>query len=61
MLPLRREEQITGKQVPENILLNSHDSSGSYQMLLGLFRIVCQNGLVCDGPLVRLACHMRVT
>jgi len=47
MLRLRREGQITSKQVPEIILLNSHDGSSSYQMLPGLFRFVCQNGLVC--------------
>ncbi|EMY3169736.1 DUF945 domain-containing protein [Escherichia coli] len=47
MLRLRREGQITGKQVPEIILLNSHDGSSSYQMLPGLFRAVCQNELVC--------------
>ena len=47
MLRLRREGQINGKQVPEIILLNSHDGSSSYQMLPGLFRAVCQNGLVC--------------
>ncbi|WP_411170839.1 DUF932 domain-containing protein [Klebsiella michiganensis] len=47
MLRLRREGQITGKQVPEIILLNSHDGSSSYQMLPGLFRVICCNGLVC--------------
>ncbi|MCW9690453.1 DUF932 domain-containing protein [Proteus terrae] len=47
MLRLRRHDQITGSQVPEIILLNSHDGSSSYQMLPGLFRMVCQNGLVC--------------
>jgi len=47
MLRLRRAGQITGKQVPEIILLNSHDGSSSYQMLPGLFRQVCQNGLIC--------------
>ncbi|MDY3572496.1 DUF932 domain-containing protein [Enterobacter hormaechei] len=47
MLRLRRAGQITGKQVPEIILLNSHDGSSSYQMLPGLFRAVCQNGLIC--------------
>ncbi|EAA4081187.1 DUF945 domain-containing protein [Salmonella enterica subsp. salamae] len=47
MLRLRREGQITGQQVPEIILLNSHDGSSSYQMLPGLFRAVCQNGLIC--------------
>lgn len=47
MLRLRREGQITGKQVPEIILLNSHDGTSSCQMLPGLFRAVCANGLVC--------------
>ena len=47
MLRLWREGKITGKQVPEIILLNSHDGSSSYQMLPGLFRFVCLNGLVC--------------
>ncbi|MDM4272010.1 DUF932 domain-containing protein [Klebsiella oxytoca] len=47
MLRLRRTGQLTGHQVPEIILLNSHDGSSSYQMLPGLFRGVCTNGLVC--------------
>lgn len=47
MLRLRRAGQITGQQVPEIILLNSHDGSSSYQMLPGLYRSVCQNGLIC--------------
>jgi hypothetical protein len=45
MLRLRRAGQITGQQVPEIIQLNSHDGSSSYQMLPGLFRSVCCNGL----------------
>ncbi|MBX6966946.1 DUF945 domain-containing protein [Providencia rettgeri] len=47
LLRLRRHDQITGSQVPEIILLNSHDGSSSYQMLPGFFRQVCSNGLVC--------------
>ncbi|MDV7022051.1 DUF932 domain-containing protein [Atlantibacter subterranea] len=47
MLRLRRTGQIAAPQVPEIILLNSHDGSSSYQMLPGLFRGVCTNGLVC--------------
>lgn len=47
MLRLRRHDQITGKEVPEIILLNSHDGSSSYQMIPGMFRQVCTNGLVC--------------
>ncbi|WP_275075304.1 DUF932 domain-containing protein [Providencia rettgeri] len=46
MLRLRRHDQINGVQVPEIILLNSHDGSSSYQMLPGLFRAVCANGLI---------------
>ncbi|HEM7134772.1 DUF932 domain-containing protein [Providencia hangzhouensis] len=47
LLRLRRHDQITGSQVPEIILLNSHDGSSSYQMLPGFFRYICQNGLIC--------------
>ncbi|EBS5460601.1 DUF945 domain-containing protein [Salmonella enterica subsp. enterica serovar Elokate] len=49
MLRLRREGQINGKEVPEIILLNSHDGSSSYQMMPGIFRFVCTNGLVCGN------------
>ncbi|EBA7968526.1 DUF945 domain-containing protein, partial [Salmonella enterica] len=41
--------QINGKEVPEIILLNSHDGSSSYQMVPGLFRFICTNGLVCGS------------
>jgi hypothetical protein len=47
MLRLRRENQIIGKEVPEIILLNSHDGSSSYQMIPGMFRFICANGMVC--------------
>lgn len=32
--------------VPEIVLLNSHDGSSAYKMMLGLFRVVCANGLI---------------
>lgn len=47
MLRLRHASQINGKEASEIILLNSHDGTSSYQMLAGMFRFVCQNGLVC--------------
>lgn len=47
MLRLRREGEISGAEVPEIILLNSHDGSSSYQMIPGVFRFVCQNGMIC--------------
>lgn len=46
MLRLRRHDQIQGKEVPEIILLNSHDGSSSYKMIPGMFRQICTNGLV---------------
>jgi hypothetical protein len=47
MLRLRHADQITGREANEIILLNSHDGTSSYQMLAGMFRFVCQNGVVC--------------
>jgi hypothetical protein len=47
MLRLRHASQINGAEANEIILLNSHDGSSSYQMLAGMLRFVCTNGLVC--------------
>jgi hypothetical protein len=43
-----RQEQPTqvGDSVTELVLLNSHDGSSSFQLDLGLFRLVCSNGMV---------------
>jgi hypothetical protein len=49
MLRLRRDGFGQHDEVPEIILLNSHDGSNSYQMIPGVFRFVCNNGLVCGG------------
>jgi len=47
LIRLRHASQINGSEANEVILLNSHDGTSSYQMLAGLFRFVCHNGLVC--------------
>ncbi|ONF49423.1 DUF932 domain-containing protein [Methylobacterium radiotolerans] len=47
MIRLRHVDQINGHEANEIILLNSHDGTSSYQMLAGMFRFVCQNGMVC--------------
>lgn len=48
MIRLRHASQIDAQgEVNEIILLNSHDGTSSYQMLGGMFRFVCSNGLVC--------------
>src|SRR3546814_13359683 len=47
MLRLRHASQINGAEANEIVLQNSHAGTSSYQMLAGMFRFVCSNGLVC--------------
>lgn len=47
MVRLRHASSIAAEgEVPEIVLLNSHDGSSSYQLLAGVFRFVCSNGLI---------------
>lgn len=46
MLRIRHADQIIGDEANEIVLLNSHDGTSSYQMLAGVLRFVCQNGMV---------------
>jgi uncharacterized protein DUF932 len=44
------------------ILLNSHDGTSSYQLMSGVFRIVCRNGLiVSEGEAQMIRCRTRAT
>ncbi|MEX3859666.1 DUF932 domain-containing protein [Paraburkholderia sp. BR10923] len=51
MLRLRHADQIAGSEANEIVLINSHDGTSSYQMLAGLLRFVCANGMVCGDIL----------
>lgn len=53
MLRLRHANAITttAEEVPEIILINSHDGTSSYQLLAGCFRFVCCNGMVTGQQL----------
>jgi hypothetical protein len=43
----RRFETVQLKDaVPEVIFMNSHDGTSAYQLRVGLFRVVCTNGLI---------------
>ncbi|NCT81668.1 MAG: DUF945 domain-containing protein [Comamonadaceae bacterium] len=47
MIRMRHATQVqTRPEASEIILINSHDGASSYQMLAGMFRFVCCNGLV---------------
>ena len=59
MLRLRHESQINGDEANEIVLINSHDGTSSYQMLAGMFRFVCQNGLVCGDTFADVRVHHK--
>ncbi len=59
MVRLRHASQINGNEANEVILLNSHDGTSSYQMIVGMFRFVCHNGLVCGDTLADVRVHHK--
>ena len=38
-----------GEEVPELVLVNSHDGTSAYKFLAGIFRLVCSNGMVVQS------------
>ena len=48
---------------PQIILTNSHDGYNSFKFMLGIFRLVCSNGLVvCDNQMVNMTIrHINYT
>lgn len=59
MIRFRHADAIAtqvGGNVPEVILINSHDGSSAYKLLSGIFRVVCTNGLVvCERNMGELS------
>jgi hypothetical protein len=37
---------IANESIPEIVLMNAHDGSGAYKLMVGVLRIVCSNGLI---------------
>ena len=46
LVRLRRPEHAARDEAPEVVLINSHDGSSSYQLLCGMIRFACANGLI---------------
>lgn len=49
MVRFRRDDAFlrrVGDTVPEIVLVNSHDGTSSYNLMAGLFRLICLNGMV---------------
>lgn len=57
MVRFRRNEHVglqlseQDKSVPELVLFNSHNGLSSFQLNLGLYRLVCSNGLIVGDTL----------
>lgn len=57
MLRLRQvsdieRKAVVGETVNEIVMVNSHDGTSSYQLIAGVFRFVCSNGMmVSDGTI----------
>jgi hypothetical protein len=52
MLRLRHVDHLTaqvGEELPEIVLVNSHDRSSAYKIFSGVFRLVCSNGAVVQS------------
>lgn len=41
-----------GDSLPEIVVMNSHDGSSSYKIMMGMFRMVCGNGLVVCSSMI---------
>lgn len=56
MLRLRRADQTKPTQLnetmPEVVLKNGHDGTSQYHLMMGLYRLVCMNGLVVADTVV---------
>jgi hypothetical protein len=52
MLRLRHSSALSvQEETPEIILVNSHDGTTSYQLMAGVYRFVCHNGMICGDTL----------
>jgi hypothetical protein len=46
MIRLRHASDISAAEAREIVLINGHDGTASFKLLAGMFRFVCQNGLI---------------
>ena len=49
MIRLRHRDHLATalhEEVPELVLVNSHDRSSAYKLFAGVFRLICENGMI---------------
>jgi hypothetical protein len=53
MIRFRHSDHVSpltvGAEVPELVLVNSHDGTAAYRFMAGIFRLVCSNGMVVQS------------
>jgi hypothetical protein len=52
MLRLRHADHLDaapGGEIPEIVLVNSHDKTSAYRLFTGVFRLVCENGAIVQS------------
>ena len=58
LIRLRHESYLTpavvDAEVPELVLANSHDGTSAYKFMSGIFRLVCENGMIVEIGRLRL-------
>lgn len=52
MVRFRRQGDGYTNEAPELILVNSHDGTSAYQLIYGMIRFACANGMVCASSIV---------
>lgn len=46
------QAQSVHGSVPELVLINSHDGTTSYRLMMGIFRMICKNGLLMASNVI---------
>jgi Domain of unknown function (DUF932) len=62
MIRLRHPDAIANVSgnIPEVVLINSHDGTSSYKLLSGIFRMICTNGLIAwDEKFGEISVHHK--
>lgn len=59
MVRMRHATQVNDAEANEIVLLNSHDGTSSYQLISGLYRHVCSNGLVFGDTFSDVRVHHK--
>lgn len=46
LIRFRREDQMQSPEAREVVMINSHNGASGFQLMAGVFRLICANGLV---------------